>query len=471
LQELLDVLVRQSPELVRTTIDIAASEADIISAQGVDDWNLRATGAWSSKRRGLVEGNPVQTTAEDSATVTAEMSRSLSTGGTVGVALAGNVSDLTFSVIDSADDRIGIDTTALSGSLIASVTQPLLAGRGSRVARAPLRRASLSRNLAVLQRRAVAGSVVRDVITRYWDLSYAISRHAIAQQALELAQEQLRITRLAVEKKVSAPAEILAIEQAIAMREQDVLLADIEISERSLLLRQLVGLEIGPGEIALTTADVPDPGELPLSLDEALSVARERNPELAVARRRIETAAIDVEVASDSARSRLDLAASVGPDASASHLDDTFRQIGQFKSFTAAASLTYRQALGNRAASGAHRRTVAGESRAKADLAILERNLAADVVRAYNLVRTAKKRLEVSEVAIRLAATNLDNEKLLAQAGDARAFDVLARQDELSRAKLSRERALVDYLIAAVGVEALTGDLLPRYHIEISEEP
>jgi outer membrane protein TolC len=338
------------------------------------------------------------------------------------------------------------------------------------VARAGQKRAALSRDAAVLQREVAATSVVRDVVSRYWELAYAAAGRDIQQQSLELAREQLRITRIAIAQKVAARTEALAIEQAIAVREQEVLLAEVDISNKSLALRRLVGMEIGPGEVSLAVADAPDARARQFDLDATLALARDRNPRLAVVRLLADTAALDVDVAADATRARLDAAASVGPDASSTEVSETLKQIGLLQSFSASASLTYRQSLGKRATRGAYRKTLQAALRAKVDIAAMERDIAVEVVQAVNLVRTATKRIEVSDLAIQLAESNLDNEKILVEAGDSRAFDVLQRQDELAKARLSRERAVVDYLIAIAGVESLTGELLGRYGVAATSD-
>ena len=48
-------------------------------------------------------------------------------------------------------------------------------------------------------------------------------------------------------------SELLAVQQAIATRQQDVIAGQQDLYERSLALRQLAGLEIGPDAIAVRT--------------------------------------------------------------------------------------------------------------------------------------------------------------------------------------------------------------------------
>lgn len=476
LRAVLDAVVQQNPELSRSRADVAAAEADVLAAMGIDDWTLSVTGGWVSNRSAFVEGQPFQTTATDSFSASAALSRALSTGGTVRINVEGSYSDTTVAVLGENPDtmrleRFDLDAGVVSSSLIASITQPLLGGRGTRVARADQRRARVARDAAALKREIAALDTIRGVIRAYWELAYASQAVDIQRGSLELAREQLRITEAAVRSRVSAPSELLAVQHAIAVREQAVMLAEVEVSERSLALRRLAGLEIGPGEIDIEATDAiagqPGRGPSTIDLDAVIARARASNPRLALARTGADTAEIAVELAEDALRPRLDLAARVGPTGNATSPGDTLRQIGTLQGYTAGATLTYTGSLGQRTARGARNRAREGTQRARIDLAEAERELAVSVVQAVDLVRVARKRIEVSELAVQLAEQNLASERTLFGAGEARNFDILARQDELAQAQLSRERAIADYRQAVTDLEALTGDILPHHGIEL----
>lgn len=467
LRQVLDVVVRGNPDLARSERDVAIAGAGELEAGAVDDWIVSASGTGSSTRREFVEGQPFQTTAEDSLQLSAQISRGISTGGVVGLEVSGGSTDTEFAVLDNTGAPLQIGSTAFSGSLFATLTQPLWRGAGKKVARAERRRARLASDSATLARQVTAAEAIRAAIVAYWELGYARQVVAIRESSLALAREQLRITRVAIEAKAAAPTEALAIEQAIAVREQAVLVARVEVSERSLALRKLVGLEIGPGEVDLAVTDAPSPAARPVDLDRALAVARDRNPRIGLARLGVTSAAIDVAVARDGRRPALDLSARVGPAAIATGAGETVRQIGGLGSFTASATLSFSQALGRRGARGAERRAVETAGKSKLDRAEVERDVAVEVVRAVNLVRTAHKRIEVSDLAIKLADQNLASEKILAASGEARSFDVLARQDELAQARLDRERAVSDHAIALVELESLTGDLLDSAGVSV----
>lgn len=473
LRAVLDAVVQQNPALARSHVDVATAEADVLASLGVDDWLLDLTGAWVSTRSEFAQ--PFQPVTSDSFSLAAGLSRGLSTGGTLKLDLDGSYNDSEF-VLDP-DNPEPVSFSVWSSSVLASLTQPLLGGRGKRVARAEQRRAHVARDAATLQREIAALDTIREVVRMYWELAYASRAVDIQRGSLELAREQLRITEAAVRSRVSAPSELLAVRHAIAVREQAVMLAEVQVSELSLSLRRLAGLEIGPGEIDIAAEDAlaGAPGAPVIVLDDALERARTSNPRLALARTTGETAAIDMELAEDALRPRLDLTAQLGPTltaqndptGSATEPGETMRQFGT--AYTAGATLTYTSALGRSSARGGRDRARAQQQRARIDLAEAERELAVSVVQTVDLVRMAWKRVEVSQLAVELAEQNLANERTLFQAGEARNFDILERQDELAQAQLSRERALADYQQAVADLQALTGDLLPHHGVELIE--
>jgi outer membrane protein len=505
LRAVLDAVVQQNPALARSATDVATAEADVLTAMGVDDWMLGVTGAWVSSRSEYVQGQPFQTTASDSFSTSAELSRGLPAGGTLKIDLDGSYSNTTIAVLTEDPDTMQpttfeLDAGALSGSLIASITQPLLGGRGKRFARAEQRRTRIARDAASLQREIAALDTIREVVRMYWELAYATRAVDIQRGSVELAREQLRITEAAVRVRVSSPSELLAVRHAIAVREQTVMLAEVQVSELSLSLRRLAGLEIGPGEIDIAATDAfagqpttgpsgpgsgqttgqapgqpatgqapgqPDLGAPAIDLDAAIEQARASNPRLALARAGTNTADIDEELAEDALRPRLDLTAQLGPTGNSTEAGETLRQLGTFQAYTAGASLTYTSAFGQRSARGGRDRAREVTQRARIDLADAERALAVSVVRAVDLVRVARKRIDVSQLAVELAEQNLASERTLFEAGEARNYDILARQDELAQALLSRERAIADYHQAVADLEALTGDLLPRHGVEL----
>ena len=78
-----------------------------------------------------------------------------------------------------------------------------------------------------------------------------ISRSALE---LDLARERLRRTQIGMTGGGLANTELLAVEEAIATREEDVLAAEVALVEQSMVLRRPVGMEIGPKNLARSTS-------------------------------------------------------------------------------------------------------------------------------------------------------------------------------------------------------------------------
>lgn len=465
LHEALEVAVRQNRTLASEAVDIVIAEAEIDQTYGLDDWLVQGNVSWNSRR---TEGETTFQAAEsDTVVLSGGLVRALPDGGRFGVRFDGsyNRSVIPFSIMGVESV---IETESWSPALTFTFDQPLLRGFGEQTARSTRRRARAARSVQELEREGAAATVVRDVVHAYWELAYAVQDLEIRRASLALAKEQLRITQAGIDVGKLAPTEALAVEQAIAVREEEVLLSEQNVSERSLDLRRLVGLEIGPGEIDLLATDrLEVAGGVP-DVDEALAKAMEQNPQLKVVRAQGEAAEIEVEVTENGLLPQLDFQASAGPTGSDADLGDAFGQMFS-GSYALTAGVVFSMPLGNRGAEGAHaasqgrlRRVRVGEEDLKAQIAV-------QVVRAVNLVKSAQKRLEVLAKATQLAKQNIDVERARWEVGRATNFDVLKRQDELAQSELREARARADYLKALAVLESLTGELLPRYGIELAK--
>jgi outer membrane protein TolC len=144
--------------------------------------------------------------------------------------------------------------------------------------------------------------------------------------------------------------------------------------------------------------------------------------------------------------------------------------LAKFESFDISAGLTFQAPLGNHAAKGRHEAAKGAVRKAKLTEQDVRAQIAGQTVRAVNVVRTAKKRMEVSAKASNLARQNVDIEKARWDVGRTTNFEVLKRQDELAQSQLREARARTDYLKAVSVVDSLTGAILPRYGIELAKE-
>lgn len=468
LGEAIAVAVRKNPGLAQTRIDERIAQTDALEAAGFDDWVFTANGTWLSQRVGRIQNSPFQVTSNDSLIAASSLTRALRTGGTIGIHADAGYTRQGFSFTDPVSGTTVTQiATAYNIGLTAAFNQPLLRGRGERIARASERRAGIGVDRSSVARRSTAIDMIAKIVKAYWELAYAERELAIRRAAVDLAKKQLVITKAARQVGSKSASDVRAIEHGIAVREQAVLQARVNLSNRSLALRQLSGLEIGPGQIDLlaTTRLAYVPRRF--DLDKALEEARAQNPALALLRSRLKDAAMDVELAKDATRASLDVSARFGPTGTSDQLSEMLNQFVTFDSFTATTTLSYNQRLGNRSAKALYQRAKLVKRRLELDLADAQRNTSVQIVQAINLVRLSRKRIEVAEKAIKLAEQNLLDEKVRFDANEATNFDVLQRQNEIQKAHLDKARAIADYLEALATVDALTGDLLRRYGVKL----
>jgi outer membrane protein TolC len=473
LRDALKLAVRQNPSLASETVDVDIANARIASTYGLEDWLLDGELNGSVNRTRAVQGESFPAEGSESYTGRVAISKGFSDGGRLGVRFedAFTRTDATVPIINDMGMITGFtdgEIKAWNPALSLTFFQPLLRGfgednqlDGARV------RARAERTVAELDRQNAAANIVRSVIDAYWELSFSAQQVEIRKESLALAREQLRITRAGIEVGKLARTESLAIEQAIAAREEELLLAEQDLVEKSIELRRLVGLEIGPGELELSATDRLESKPVEPELDGSLNKAMGSNAQLKAVRAQGDAAVLEVVLSDNGLLPQLDFQAAGGPTGRSEEFGDSISRMGQFETFGVTAGLTFSMNLGNDAAKGQKAVAQQNVRRVKFTEADVKAQIAAQVVRAVNLVRSAKKRMEVAAKATQLAEQNVTVEKARWEVGRTTNFEVLRRQEELSQSRLREARAQADYLKAVATLDWLTGDLLPRYGIDL----
>jgi outer membrane protein len=459
LPEVLSLAVRQAPELERATIDIEIAMARIEEARAYQDWdvaaNLRgATGKSIGRFGGLTAE---QTTIDVLGQV--DVTKILPTGGSARLH-AETGYNWTKGDVRTSETWIH--------EVSATWVEPLLRGRGGWLLRAGETRAEIARDAAELGRRATAIAVVRDVVNAYWDLVLAQRDLAIRVSSLELAQERLRRTQAAIKGGGIAATEALAVEQVIATREEEILGAELAVIDRSIEVRRLIGLTIGPGELMLSTDTELGLPSADWDLDALIAAAYRTSPELAQLSKQGQAAALEVEVTENGLLPRLDVAVTFGPTGTSNRPTEALENMVTFDGVTAVGVLTYQQSIGNRAASGRARAARAERLRVRIDETDARAQIAQALAHAVVLAESAARRVEIAGRAIVLAEKNITAEQSRFGLGKATNFDVLERQEELKQAQLRQARALIDWHKAATVIASISGDLLDSYAIDLT---
>jgi outer membrane protein len=463
LTEVVKVAVRQSPELERARIDLDAARAALLQAEGVEDVHVGAT---LSGQLTKAPPNDVVTNENNSQTVALSARRTLSTGGTVAVtADAGRLLTRQIFLDEEGKPVRSNEIKSASAGVGVQLTQPLLRGAGATAYEAPIRQAAQQRDAAALGREARARDLVVSLIQAYWQVAFAWRQLEVRRGSLELAEKQLEHTLGAIRADKVPRSEAVAVQAAIAIRKQDVIAGEQELYERSVALRQLGGLEIGPDAITVKTEALPASIKAE-SLDIAAVVrdAFAKSAELAAAEATRRAAEVGVAAADSAAKPALDLDVT-GRAFNADRT--TLKALSGIDEpgYTVTASLTFDHAIQRRTERG-------GQAAARAVLQaarVAEREararLAVRATRAVQRAQAAVANVALGDEAIRLAEQNVTAEQKRFELGKTTNFEVLRRQDELEQARLRHASAITDYLAARADLDGLSGAVLARFGI------
>ncbi len=493
LSDVLQIALDENLELQNRVVAVEISEAQVLAASGAFDVVITAGLAASvqvAKPRGSAF---IFSTGSRDLTGYFGVARPLETGGRI--ALDVNFGrNLTDQPISFFQPELGSATLA-QYQIRPTLTfqHPLLRGMGVKVNRAALDRAKLARSSAEADELVTAQNLVRDIISAYWDVLAAQRDLENKRQSVELAKEQLTRTEAQVRAGRLAAVESKAVEQSLAQRETDVLLAENLLLDASLRLRSLMGQEFAGREVlgVLPGTDpvdsiVPEPVDMQVEIERALAAnPAVRQLEIALASKRID----EVEAANQRLP-QLDFTgtfspqgrsvdtqpnANTGEPGSTGSWGEAFRNFGTgdvandglFAEYTVTGALDLSWSVQNRAARGNHQRVLAELRQAELNLKSIRQNTATQVISAANKLRSAVKQIELARVSIELAEQNLEAEQARFDVGRSTNYDVLFRIDELLNARTSLLRAGLDYLRAKAELQALTGEILPAYGLDL----
>ncbi len=495
LSQVLKTALDNNLDLRSTAFDVAISEKNIMAAIGAYDvfmtGSLYASKAVTPQRGSQLTFNLGQTTVGGSV----GFERKLETGGTVNVTVAANRS-ITIQPLNILNAAQG--TTPLASYLIAptlTLTHPLLRNAGIRVNRADIDRARLATTRAEAGEMLSAQTVVRDLILAYWDLLFASRDLDNKRRSAATTAEQHRRTQAEVAAGRKSQLDLDTIYQSLVARENDVVLAENVLLDRSLTVRTLMGQEFvdrkvlgiipqtDPQAIALSPVDLQAKVKQALKAHPQLrqleiSLASQRVDELVAANKRLPQldSRLTFSPQGRGIDQRADLATGKPPIPADwglafknfGNTGDAREKSGVLADYSVRLEVTLNWDIQNRTPRANHERIVLEMRRAEAQLRRNQQNIAMSVIRAVNAQRTAGARMSITSESVRLAESNLRAEEARNRVGRSTSYDVLFRQDELAIAQYNALSAQVDYLRATVDLQMLTGELLQSYGLELA---
>ena len=477
LDEALKLALQKNELIVSERAALAGAKADVTSANGAYDPLLQLNALWeevtqplNSSFSGTVSGGfPTQRSLGGDFSVR----QLLPTGGQLTLrSRAGRVNtDAAFVLLSPAyESQLGLE-----------FRQPLLRNLGSDPARLSrhVTEAELHRADASLE--TVVTETIAQVEIAYWGLVAARLDVGVLNEAVGLAEEQLRETRSRVESGAAPQTEPAQPQAELERRRGEWLGARETLSRAENHLKILIlGDQDSLWLDALVPVDDTAPGVSPVDTVARVSEAFTQRPEVraaqaAVERRRAETRfahsqmlpSLDAVVSYD----RFGLAGTRTSTPSNTpglegDLGDALDDLGNGDFNDTRVGLEIGYPLFNRAARGASARAESNERQVTADLARVRKEIRAEVLDAAAALETAVQRIEAARAARKAAEVQLSSERERYAVGLSTNFLVLTRQNDLSRARLDEISAQTDYRVASTEMARATGSLLDERHIE-----
>jgi outer membrane protein TolC len=465
LMETLQQAVANNVQLRRDRVSIDIEDAQLMAARGNFDFVLTGTLSFQRSLQPPLTAQDIVSGYTNDFGFDLGIQRNLESGGTLKLALQNDAINTNSRLSCGSPTGVATTCTYYNSQFDLTFTHPLLRGFGVEITEANIRRNKIQKDVALLTRQMDAANVLRDVITGYWELAYATQALAISNSAVDLAREQLRITKAQIDVGRLAPIDRAAVERAIGDRLQDVALAQQTLYGRTLDLRRLLGTPVDPAQPPLSAVDMPTAAPHDVDIAGELRHALETNPQLRSLKMGFQLNEIDIQIAENTIAPQLNFVGDIGSRGKNSNFAQTLAQTGGLDSLTISGALNFQAPLENRAANGNYRAAKLILEQSRLDAGTMELGIRDSVIRTSVQIKTASVRVDLAKQTVGFAEQNLEAEKARFSVGRSTNNDVLLRQQELKSAQISVIRANVDLLESDVALSAITAEILERYGV------
>jgi HAE1 family hydrophobic/amphiphilic exporter-1 len=369
-------------------------------------------------------------------------------------------------------------------SVSLNLIQPLWRGLRFDDARHRVQVARKSQQLSEAQLRQRVTEVVTQAVQAYWELDYAYNNLHVQAEAVRLAAEQYQSYRRQAEQGLLAPIDVTAAQTQYATFQQALFLAQQTLTAAENVLKSM--MLPSRNDLMWSAALVP---ETPLApevgtptLENAVRHALAERPEMAESALALDINALDVRLARDATRPRVDAFANLTASGlsgipvplAPSALSEFIPGLGTVPSLfpgsygqslsnvvggnfpIAQVGVTVSLPLHNRTAEAQLATTSAETRRLRAVRAQVEMAVESDVRNALQGVESARARLEAAGVARRSAEVQYASEQRQFQAGTSSTFLVLQRQTDMISARNRETRAHSDFAVSLANLDRAT---------------
>lgn len=315
------------------------------------------------------------------------------------------------------------------------------------VARSSATAAAASAELEIARR-----NLVLTVVRLYYGSLAAEHKQAVAERALNEANDFTGLTQHRESAREAAHADVIKAQLQQQQRERD--LADSRLeSERA---RLDLGVLVFPDpRAAFTLVDAGVPAPLPTK-EEIDAAASKNNPEIKSAMATLRAASLDVTGARAAYLPDLGLDFNYGIDAPefAVHGPDGTRNLGYSAQATLDIPVWDWFSTHDRVKQKVYQR-----DSAKVALSAAQRKLLAQLTEAYGEARVAQDQLQSLDRSVETARESLRLVRMRYSAGESTVLEVVDAQSSVAAAENAREDGILRYQTALADLQVLTGTM------------
>lgn len=447
-------------------VDVAARHSLGLQAARLDTQiealSLRA--AWARFGRNLTSGASYQsdrspsTSKLEAVDVATSNRQGLSLGMTQAL-LAGGQVGAQFSTSRYFNNAAYFSVNPVYNSgLELSLSQPLWRGRG-RINRVGI---ELAQNGVAGTRLALQGRLrsLRSSVGRaYWDQYSARAALDVSRQLAAGARRILDLARAQADMGTGTQNSVLQAEVAAARRDEEVVVAEGSLMAAQDQLKTRCGLDQAADASSLEVVLADTPSVLPFDatvaagIERALAGSTEYQQALLTARR----LDLQLALAQDQTRPKVDLNATVGITGVGGSAGDNLQELGQADARSWRGGISLSMPLGDDPSLAALAQRQLEKQRSAIQLDELRLQLSQQVRDQHRQIGIASRRIEVARAAAGLAERSVADQEARLALGLATVKEVLDAQDDLASARVSLLRAMVDHRQALLQWEQLTG--------------
>jgi outer membrane protein len=375
--------------------------------------------------------------------------------------------------------------TNWSGSFV----QPLMRNFRIDSTRQQLQVTKLSRDISDVQLRATITNTLSNVRNAYWDYVFATEAVEVAQQSLDLATKLVQDNQTRVEVGTMAPIDVVQAQSEQATRRQALVNAQSTKRTAELALKRLIvnGTSDPNWNAALAAVDRPDFQPVNVDLEGAVRRALSQRTDLEIVRKNMESNDVTLRFLRDQMKPQADLVATYGyvglggrqlltqgsginrtvtgslPGGYLDALQSLFRTA--FPRWTVTMNFSYPLGLSQQEASVARARVQLNQ--VQAQIKQVELQVATDVTNAAIQAQNTAEAVQAAQAARELAQKKLEAEQSKFEVGMSTNYFVVQAQRDLSDARNSELRAILNYRKSLVELERLQETTLQNLNITL----